>query len=56
VRAVAQSVLRHRIVLNYSAEAEGQTPDSVVARMLESVPVHAAQEGLGVSVQKVLKP
>jgi len=39
VRAVAGPVLRHRVVLNYNAQAAGETSDSVVARLLDDVPV-----------------
>lgn len=35
VHAVATSVLRHRIVTNFSAEAEGITTDSIVAELLK---------------------
>jgi len=38
VRAVAHPVLRHRILLNFNAEAEGVTSDHVVDRLLEEVP------------------
>ncbi len=38
VRAVAADVLRHRIVLNFSAEAAGIDAGEVVRRLLESVP------------------
>jgi MoxR-like ATPase len=37
IRALAQPVLRHRILLNYRAEAEGITVEQVIARLLESV-------------------
>ncbi|PIE22810.1 MAG: AAA family ATPase [Planctomycetota bacterium] len=37
VKAVAHPVLRHRIICNFSAEAEGITPDMVVDRLLETV-------------------
>ena len=37
VRAVAHPVLRHRIVTNFSAAAEGITPDEIVDRILEEV-------------------
>ena len=39
IRAVAAPVLRHRIVLSYTAEAEGQSPDTVISRLLEEVPL-----------------
>ena len=38
VRAVALPVLRHRLVLNFQAEADGVDADQVVARLIESVP------------------
>lgn len=38
VRGVAFPVLRHRLVLNFNAEADGIRPDDVIRRLLESVP------------------
>jgi len=38
IRAVAHPVLRHRIIKNFNAEAEGMTTDKLVDRLLESVP------------------
>ena len=38
VAAVAHPVLRHRIVTNFNAEAEGIRPDDVIDRILEAVP------------------
>jgi MoxR-like ATPase len=35
VRAVAPSVLRHRIVVNFHAESEGVTADDIVKRLLD---------------------
>ena len=37
IKALAQPVLRHRILLNYRAEAEGITVTQVVTRLLEEV-------------------
>jgi MoxR-like ATPase len=37
VRAVAQPVLRHRILTNFNAEAEGVKPDDIIRRLMESV-------------------
>jgi len=39
VRAVALPVLRHRMLLNFQAEADGVDADQIVARLLEAVPV-----------------
>jgi MoxR-like ATPase len=36
VRAVAHPVLRHRILLNFQAEADGVTPDQVIGKLLET--------------------
>jgi len=40
IRAVALPVLRHRILLNFQAEADGIDADQIVARLLEAVPAH----------------
>jgi MoxR-like ATPase len=37
VKEVAPDVLRHRVLLHWEAEAEGATPDAVIARLLTSV-------------------
>jgi MoxR-like ATPase len=39
VKAVARPVLRHRVVINYNAQASGETSDSIVKRLLDDVPV-----------------
>ena len=39
VKAVAKPVLRHRVVLNYNAQAAGETSDSIITRLLEEIPV-----------------
>ncbi len=38
IRAVAPPVMRHRIIVNYAALAEGITSDDVVQRIVEAVP------------------
>ena len=37
IQALAYPVLRHRILLNYRAEAEGVTVDSVIGKLVEAV-------------------
>jgi MoxR-like ATPase len=44
VRALAPSVLRHRVTTSFYADAEQITPDGVIARLIESVP--APKSGL----------
>ena len=39
IRALALPVLRHRILVNYKAEAEGVTVEKVIAKLLETVKV-----------------
>jgi MoxR-like ATPase len=41
IRAIALPALRHRIILNFEAEAEGVTPDAVVRNILDTLPVEA---------------
>ena len=37
VKAVAEPILRHRIVLNYKAEAEGYSLERIIAELVDSV-------------------
>ncbi|GIX05415.1 MAG: ATPase AAA [Planctomycetaceae bacterium] len=41
VRAVALPVLRHRLVLNFHAEADGLQPDDLIQRLVHEVPEEA---------------
>src|SRR5215813_8162447 len=38
IRAVAPAVLRHRIITNFNAEAEGIKPDEIVRRLSDMIP------------------
>ena len=38
IEAVAASALRHRLILNFEAEAEGITTDHIIAQILKDVP------------------
>jgi MoxR-like ATPase len=38
LKQVAPEVLRHRLLLTYESEAEGQTPDAVIRNLLGRVP------------------
>lgn len=42
IEAVASMALRHRLILNFEAEAEGITTDHVIAQILQDVPRDAA--------------
>jgi MoxR-like ATPase len=39
--AVAASVLRHRVILNFDAHADGQTPETVLSKIIEGTKVAA---------------
>jgi len=41
VMAVAASVLRHRVILNFDAHADGQTPETVLSKIIEGTKVAA---------------
>ncbi|MBN8624757.1 MAG: MoxR family ATPase [Planctomycetes bacterium] len=43
IRALALPVLRHRVLVNYRAEAEGVTVDNVIRRLIEQVPGPTAE-------------
>ena len=45
VRAIAHPVLRHRLLLNYNAEADGVNADTVINALLEQIPEDAAGPG-----------
>ncbi len=37
IRVVAPAILRHRIILNFDAHADGQTPDTILNKIVNSV-------------------
>jgi MoxR-like ATPase len=43
VLAVARPVLRHRIITNFNAEAEGIRPDDIILRLAEMIPQDASR-------------
>ncbi len=43
LRLIAPSILRHRIILNFDAHADGQTPDTLLTRIISSVSAAAAK-------------
>jgi MoxR-like ATPase len=55
IQAVAHPVLRHRIITNFSAEAEGITSDKIVDMLLDAVPAHEAESLAGGGGVEVLK-
>ena len=49
IRAVAPPVLRHRVVLNYNAQAAGESSDSIIGRLLTDVPVRGGADHAAVA-------
>jgi len=55
IRAMAAAVLRHRIVLNYTAESQGQTTQTVIEKLLETLPLHDAPPEERSRIERVLR-
>jgi MoxR-like ATPase len=45
IQVIAPAVLRHRIILNFDAHAEGQTPETVLEKIIPSVSREAPRSG-----------
>jgi len=43
IRAVAYPVLRHRIMTNFNAEAEGVKPDDIIRQLIETIPIDESE-------------
>jgi MoxR-like ATPase len=54
IRAVAHPVLRHRILTNFSAEAEGVTSDKIIDRLLAEIEVNTSTVLKDARVPRVL--
>jgi MoxR-like ATPase len=55
IRAMAAAVLRHRMVLNYTAESLGETTETVVKRLVETLPLHEGSVAERGQVEKMLR-
>ena len=55
VRAVALPVMRHRMIMNFNAEADGVTTDSVIQALLEQIPVDRADASMEREMNSVLR-
>jgi MoxR-like ATPase len=55
IRAVAGPVLRHRIVTNFNAEAEGIRADDIVARLIKLIPVDENEADQSGRLPKIFK-
>ena len=55
IRELAPPVLRHRIKVNFSAEAEGISTDDIIQKLIETVPPIAEHEDAGGKVPEVFR-
>ncbi len=55
IRAVAHPVLRHRLVTTYVAQAEGQTPDTIISALLRDIPARTGLDRIDGHVSQVLR-
>jgi len=55
IRAVAAPVLRHRIMTNFNAEAEGVKPDDIIARLIELIPADETEAAAGGKLPEVFR-
>ena len=55
IRAVAGPILRHRIVTNFNAEAEGLKPDDIVKRLIKAVPAEGHEAESSGKLPKIFK-
>lgn len=55
IRSVAKPVLRHRLVTTYSAQAEGQTPDTIIEALLREVAARPGVSQLDGQVAQVFR-
>jgi MoxR-like ATPase len=53
VAALAAPVLRHRLLVNYTAESEGVTPDQLIGRLLEITPAKEDELSRDARLQKI---
>ncbi len=55
VRAVVAPVLRHRIVTNFNAEAEGVKPDHIIRKLIDIVPESDRESSRGGRISEVFR-
>jgi MoxR-like ATPase len=53
IRAVAYPTLRHRVLTNFNAEAEGVKADDIIKMLIEATPRDAEDEKTAASLPKV---
>jgi len=56
IRAVVHPVLRHRILTNFNAEAEGIKPDDLIDRLIAAIPTDLYEKSAGGKLPEVFRP
>ena len=56
IQAVAKPVLRHRIITNFNADAEGFTTDKIVDQLIQSIPAKQGAIASSPDTAKLLRP
>ncbi|MBL9141853.1 MAG: hypothetical protein JNK53_08305 [Phycisphaerae bacterium] len=56
VRAVVRPVLRHRLQLNFNAQADGVTTERVIEELLNAVPVEDGNAPGARELERLVKP
>ena len=54
IRAVAPPVLRHRLLTNFNAEADGVRSDDIIVKLLDAVPVDSPDDSGSPTAHRVL--
>ena len=54
IKSIAPSVMRHRVITNFNAEADGITSDEIVATLLDEIPVESSVGDLKKNLDSVL--
>jgi MoxR-like ATPase len=55
IRAVAFPVLRHRIMTNFNAEAEGVKPDDIIRRLIDTISIDDSEAALSGSQPQIFR-
>ena len=56
IKAVAHPVLRHRVINNFSAEAEGITTDKIVDKLIDTIPTQESEAFGDSRLPNVVRP
>ncbi len=55
IRSIAHPVLRHRLVLNFNAQADQVTPEAIIDNLLETIPADGLDDHARTAIQGVIE-